>query len=40
MLITVKDNVAPLPIATAEYFNNTTTKLHVDYSVELDIYSL
>lgn len=36
-LITVKDNGTPLPIATAEYFNNTTTKLHVNYNIELDI---
>ena len=35
--ITVKDNVIPVPIATAGYFAHTPLKMHVNYSVELNI---
>lgn len=35
--VTVKDNAIPVPIATAGYFNHTSMKLHVNYSVELNI---
>lgn len=36
-LIKLKDDVVPVPIGTAAYFENNPLKLHVNYSVGLDI---
>lgn len=36
-LMGINDNAAPIPIATATYFEHIAMKLHVNYSVELNI---